>query len=526
MTIELVATGASLADANKVDANFTTVAGYIEAIDTRIDGLGTPTSASGSSAAVNILDFGAVCDGLTDDTVAFQAAIAALPNGGTILVPMAKTVISEALVANVPVLMKADGVRGDISSNTNGSGFANAGPIIRWDGAVGEFMFTVEPANIGDVVWGGGSAGIEWDGGSKAAAGVHLNNTKYAYFDGKFRNVLWKGLVVSSMSGNTSNFSMKNHIPSIEFVWGTDEACKPAGGLLLMGNWTDVPATQQYIGDISGLVYDGDLVDIQATDNAQFRSVHSVTQSGGTGVAMHIQNNGAQPSSHTHIGYAVGHIKTETGVVGTKIEHYNSEAGTISGSGKWDGELIDYVTGEVFKSHTYSLRKKIELTAAAFRGNNTATADFALQWTTLTFPEGVTSIASLIMPPPYDMGDGVIEGVEVLFGSNNTNTGNTKLELRMSAAANGTSTAAVTPEKVQAATVAFPGQYVQGSYTFAFSPELGYTKGDTLYLSIRRLGTDAADTQTQAIHLLGARILYRGTGPASAGSGTYNIPQW
>lgn len=475
---------------------------------------------------IDILSHGAVFDGVTDDTAAFQSAIAAFHHGGTLLVPVGKTIISSPIVTNKPILIKSS-VRGDISSNTNGS--PNAKPVIRWAGVSGAYMFTIKPATVGDVVWGGGSEGIEWDGAGLAAAAVHLDSTKYAVFDGKVRNVTWAGLLISSASGSTGNFSMKNHVKSMEFVWGTADACKPASGVVMIGNWTTVPSTQQFVGDVSGLVYDGDLVRIQETDNAQIRSLHGVVQSGGSGSALNITAGGAQPSHHTVIGYAVGPIKIESGVIGTKFEHYNSEGGGISQvspSPKWDGELIDYVTGCVYKSHTYALREKIELGSSDFRGVGTTTTDFALQWNTLTFPEGLTSVASLISPPDYSMGDGFIEGVEILYGGNGTNTGNTVLEIRVSTAANGTSAAAVTPEKAQSAAVSFPGQYVQGSHTFTFSPELGYTKGDSIYLSIRRLGADINDTQTQAINLLGARILYRATGPASAGSGAYFIPQW
>lgn len=38
-------------------------------------------------APINVLDFGAVGDGTTDDFLAFQSAVAALPNGGTIYIP-------------------------------------------------------------------------------------------------------------------------------------------------------------------------------------------------------------------------------------------------------------------------------------------------------------------------------------------------------------------------------------------------------------------------------------------------------
>jgi len=55
---------------------------------------------------------------------------------------------------------------------------------------------------------------------------------------------------------------------------------------------------------------------------------------------------------------------------------------------------------------------------------------------------------------------------------------------------------------------------------------LAFARGDMIFLSLRRLATDGADTDPADLLLLGARINYRATGPASPGSGTYDIPNW
>lgn len=57
---------------------------------------------------VSVLDFGAVGDGVTDDTAAFQAAHDSLPNGGTIIVPPGVCLIDRVDITNRNITFKLD----------------------------------------------------------------------------------------------------------------------------------------------------------------------------------------------------------------------------------------------------------------------------------------------------------------------------------------------------------------------------------------------------------------------------------
>ena len=481
---------------------------------------------------VNVKDFGAVGNGIVDDTAAIQAAINQIASrgGGEVIFDAGKYLITSRLNANVGVLLNGV-VRTDVSANTNGSGTTSAKPIIVWGGAFNETMYRIYPATVGDCVWGGGATNIEWDGGSLAACAVWLDNTKYALFNGKVRNVVFSGVIVDSTSGSVSNFSMKNNIESLEFIWGTTLVCRPANGLYLGGNGAigTVPSTQQFIGNIAGLVYDGALVSIASTDNAQFQSVHGVVQAGGAGCSMKILNVGVQPSNHTFVAYCVGPIQQDNGVIGTDILDYNSEGGGITqlaGSSTWDGDLVDYVTGERFLSHKWALRDKISLKAADFVGDSSMTiVAFALQWNALAYDPTLNQKAGCIIPSPYWLNDGSITSVEVLVGSNGTSAGNYVITVDLSTG--NSAGIVVTPEKTQTQILASGAQYTPTTYTFDFfgSP-LNFTKYDSIFLKITRLGGSGSDTNTDPMVLLGARIMYVGAGPNSAGSGTYYIPAW
>ena len=474
----------------------------------------------------SVLQTGAKGDGTTDDATAFQAAISYLGSGGAVYVPSLNYKIGTALVSNKGVLLRAD-MRSDVSSNTNGSTTANR-PRITWSGASGATMFTVQPSTTGNVVWGGGSEYIEWDGAALAATAVHLDNTKYSLFDGKIRNTTTAGLKISSTSGDASNFSQHNIVRSLEYVWGVAAACENSNGLTIVGNGSTAPGTQQTGGIIFGLVYNGSLVSISENDNCRFDSVHASVQSGGSGRAIDLLAGGAQDANHNFFQYVVGLVRQGSGLEGNTFLHYNSEGGGItqsSGSSIWDGKLHDYGTGNIYRSHAFALRDKIFVPAGSLMpGSTVATGVFAAQWGGWVLADGVSNDVSAVLPAPYHLHDGAIYGVEILVGSDGTSAGNYRIQVR--ASTRQTATGSATPELNESQTFAAEAQYVAKALVFTFSSELSFARNDNIWIRLTRIGGDALDTNTDSMYVLGMRILYRSSGPTTAGSGTYTIPDW
>lgn len=480
--------------------------------------------------SVNLAEFpGYDPTGLSVSDDAFIAAIQSLPQGGVIYINNdANLSLSTQLVSNQPVLLKAK-VRGDISSNTNGSGSTAARPRIRWTGVPGGYMYTVKPAMTGNVIWGGGSDGIEWDGNALAATAVLLDNTKFAKFDGKVRNVTYAGVVVNSKSGNTTNFSQLNDI-DLDFVWGTDPACHNANGLVLEGDNVSVPATQQQLGVVVGLVYNGALVRIAETDNCYAKFISGTVQSGGNGCAVDLKFAGAQPAHHNVFAHVSGEFRQDAGVFGTKLLHFNSEGAGISsiaGDSSWDGDVVDYANGRSFTSHQYQLRKWLTITPGDFIGDAATTQiDAAYQWRTLAFPNSGSAKASAILPPDYDLYNGHIEQLEFIYTTNGTAGGSLKMRFAFSTCAIGSNGPLVTPEHTFDVTIPQAAQYTIAKHIYAVAPAVSLTAGDLMAFFVQRMASDPADTATDEVQLLGVRLNYKSTGPDSSGSGTFYIPAW
>jgi hypothetical protein len=77
---------------------------------------------------VSVKDFGAVGDGVTNDTVAIQAAIDAFPNGVTVYFPRGTYRVTAQIVVNTKIALLGDGIA---SENGTGSTFRGASCILR-----------------------------------------------------------------------------------------------------------------------------------------------------------------------------------------------------------------------------------------------------------------------------------------------------------------------------------------------------------------------------------------------------------
>jgi len=147
------------------------------------------------STVINVNDFGAVGNGVTDDTTAltnFFSALIATP--GTIGVIPAKTY---AITSALPTI----NTTGVIVVGAGPAGSHNIGPldvgaVIKWTGGAGGTMLTIAPtAGAGNAaITGIQLKGITFDANSLAAKGVVINSVHYSDFDFTVLNATSTGL--------------------------------------------------------------------------------------------------------------------------------------------------------------------------------------------------------------------------------------------------------------------------------------------------------------------------------------------
>src|SRR5947207_2149394 len=138
----------------------------------------------------NVLDYGAVGNGIADDTAAFTAAIAAVPvKGGTVIVPAGYTFAINLLI-NRPKLRVCGGGVGRVDSTVNAAG------ITAYD--VTQPCITI--SNDTQLNEGVSLEDLEFEGGNACSYGLKLAGGSYSQWHRNltFQNFTKKGLWIQS----------------------------------------------------------------------------------------------------------------------------------------------------------------------------------------------------------------------------------------------------------------------------------------------------------------------------------------
>lgn len=227
-------------------------------------------------------DFGAVGDGVADDTAAFNAAIVHLASigGGELRCESAKYKISTKLqvsVNNVLILGKGRTVSHDTGTNVPGTEFLWAGPAL--DTMV-EFS-PVQGAGQQRGV-GGGLVGIALNGLSIANNGVVIkswNDGLFEIYGGScLRTIVEMGVVTTLGEARDAQFNRVS-------IYGRQFAGAPNGSTLIVDGDATANVSFNTFPEINSTYQNGNGLNIGNSDSNDFGMVR-LNSGGGTGIGL------------------------------------------------------------------------------------------------------------------------------------------------------------------------------------------------------------------------------------------------
>jgi hypothetical protein len=486
---------------------------------------GVPRSlAKRAMDTIRLADYGAVGDGLTDDTVAVQKAAAVGDAvGGARLIgsPGALYLLSATVVSRRANVFMAD-VKGQVGSNTNGGDIQ---PGFYWIGPAGGTMLRWAPTNIGDCIWQPGLVDMLLNGATTAAYGAVFDNTKQARVRAAVRNFRVAGVEFNSDSGTPGNFSQNNEVEYLDVVYGVSDATAEMHGVIMRGSLDgSVPATQHRVGKIDGLIKHGYMLKLLHTDNCQVGTLHAATDNGTGGSILIDHTPSAFKSDHTVIGYVAGKAKIHPAIIGTHFLHIISEGSGVDAAGAQYHvtRLTDYVTGAAYSTASRKLIKRLPITLRPLGATGTTRVGGLFE--AILMPQGSDAAGGGAVGPDQEASTGTLMSLSLyVTPSASTTGGNLRLRVALGLAADGMSLGVA--QVYQIFTIPLPATNAGTRRVLTIPLATPYAEGQDISLVVTRVSGDAADTVAQDIALSPqVALTLTSTGPTSPGSGSYSPP--
>jgi hypothetical protein len=184
--------------------------------------------------SVSVKDFGAVGDGVTDDTAAIQAAINATQaaGGGVIFVPLGAYKISSTLT------ITGNGVvlQGAAFNSFHDTGSPTYPVRFNWVGGASPMISIVTTSATLPVTSGCGLINLALFGNSLATVGVYLSSVRYSFFTNLYvNNVLQDCYYLTCLTKTTGEATDTQQNIFTNCIWRTigSPACYPANGMTL-----------------------------------------------------------------------------------------------------------------------------------------------------------------------------------------------------------------------------------------------------------------------------------------------------
>jgi hypothetical protein len=301
--------------------------------------------------------FGAVGDGVANDTTAIQAAIDALEviGNGVLLFPAGTYLIDTGLTVNKPILLIGDGQLIDSAADSGVAG----GTVIKWNSGAAGTMLRFISLIANQRLWDAGSLGICYDGNNVAANAVRASSISRCRFDLYTTKVTTAGLTIDDANGVLSQF---NDIYRLQHVYGSVAGVEGSHGLVMDGSVSDVGVTVNTIYSVSGLIKNGYMVFLKDCDGNHFLTLHASRAIGGTGGTLRLANGDVRPARNNAIEVIWGGaVVAESLTYGNRINDLHSEAGsvTINAGGQLHYRTHDYINAERWDCHSFVMSDQL-----------------------------------------------------------------------------------------------------------------------------------------------------------------------
>jgi hypothetical protein len=190
--------------------------------------------------------------------------------------------------------------------------------------------------------------------------------------------------------------------------------------------------------------------------------------------------------------------------------------------------LHDFGTGEAWETHRFAMIDRLALSAGIFfpSGAGASRGLYTTLWDSILCTDAATGLMSASIPGPYRWNSGTIPGLVFHFGMVGANT-STNVVIQVKLACKNTNVEIASLDVNQQFTTSAPNAANTVRQTMlTFTTPAAYTRFDTIFLQLSRMGADAADTAIGNLAFIGVDLLYQYTGPASpGGTGPWAVPR-
>lgn len=438
-----------------------------------------------------------------------------------------------------PILFQSTG-RGEKTTAALSSG--DLGCEIRWNGADNGMMVFMSAglhadvlANTvdGKILFGGGWKGFVVDGTNVTGTAfakrfIWMASTKESIIDVQARSFKDHAILVD---GGNGALSQRNKF-TLHIVFGFIAQTPDCGGILFR-RYNNQPSTQNEIARIWGVVYNGDGIEFEDTDNNEVVWAHVTTQSGGTGNAIRCANGGRGSGNSllfdgrfNVFGYVNGDIHLESDTSGNLFTLINTEGAKLvaDDGAHWFHSAVDYVTGGKYETRKFVTDRELDVTPH-LRVDDQAFEDLRVIYPVKVMPDTGVSGLPFGLKVPDDWDDGEVEQIRVRFVHDLQSAAfgiRWQIDL-MSVGVGDDATATDQLLSITTNHTELAENFVR-EVLFTLNSPVSVSRFDTLLGRILRRSGNVGDTMTGDLAVISVDLIYKGNGPSSAGSGPIAYP--